>query len=1101
MIFSHDSMFSQEDQEERSSLDAAAEAAAKVTAMLISKGMLKPNQTQPATNVITKKAGGPNSLVVAEVEINNLTTACRNTLTRGTTQEEISKASGAAVTTRGRYMAPDEKARNPRDRCLYLNVQATTKESVDIAVQKINEIIGSMNGNKVEPKHRGTNQFRGGRMRTPFRPNVNNRFSFRGQPPPPLMSLPTPPPPQVQMPPQPPPQTVTILQENLYIGLEHAPPNFDTKNKILGPGGSFLLHIQSETGAAVSLRGKGSGMANMTGLDSIEPMHVHLEHHSFVALQEAKKLAENLIQTVQQSYVSFQQALAALPASIPTGFITGVPQQPTFVEAPLGPPQPGMTTISLGEPTIQVQQIGHHMLVPPGSVANQLSHITQGLTNNAGQQFMLPSSINLTTLPMMNTIPVSAASMLPQQSTHIDLGGQQQLILSQPPPATAQSIAQVGIQQIVQGPPPQQQAMPSPYGAYAPVQPTVHLVSQPVSIPSHTIVQQGHPLPPQHILTQQPAQQISFSAPTSLVYTMASTNPPPYYTSPKLEEEPKRRFTEEKEEKIPENLLGYQHGPPHLVNLVQSSPPPHSNYPPISQGMVPPPGTQIIQSQHGLIHVSHLAPDQGQFAQLGAQTIIQSAPQMYQTTPDGQQLIAHTTSHPFHTGLPPPHFISGPPLPPTSPSQHLTRSPGLENQPPSIASVANVLPPPTPPSALSNLNDGRKDELSKSNSSSSDSLYGSMSRRRGGSPSSNEPDKKKMKGILKNKHSAHQLDKDGTNAEVKAETEKCTEEKLLPPASPQYQGQPLRYPCLPSDPNLPPMSLDPGLAHQLRPLGHVAGSMPPGQHLVHQTDPNLHLTHPQLHLEPPRPDIAPGQIVLEHQGTPIHITHRMAPTGQIHIEHALAGPPPRQILIEHPPQQAIQLEHQTVPPVHPEHAHIPVAHQPPPTQEMFEFDYSGQQLQPPPAQYHQTFEHIAVSQPSQVGDHLLAPGSAVIVSSTQHFPQYSVALTSATAPPPASYSLPASTPFSFPSQALQQQIQRLPEPQQISVPPPPSSYTVGLNPSASPHYQTHFTGLQTGQSLPAHLFHQTQQPPPPLPPSQPQYQPHPQSISYWVSQT
>ena len=30
---------------------------------------------------------------------------------------------------------------------------------------------------------------------------------------------------------------------------------------------------------------------------------------------------------VQQSYVSFQQALAALPASVPTGLITGVRQQ------------------------------------------------------------------------------------------------------------------------------------------------------------------------------------------------------------------------------------------------------------------------------------------------------------------------------------------------------------------------------------------------------------------------------------------------------------------------------------------------------------------------------------------------------------------------------------------------------------------------------------------------------------------------------------------------------------------------------------------------------------------------------------------------------
>ncbi|KAH9489939.1 KH y domain-containing protein 4 [Bulinus truncatus] len=1089
-------MLSQQDQEDKSSLEAAAEAAAKVNAMLISKGMLKPNQIQSATNVITKKAGGPNSLVVAEVEINNLTTACRNTLTRGSTQEEISKASGAAVTTRGRYMAPDEKARNPRDRCLYLNVQATTKESVDIAVQKINEIIGSMSGNKVESKNRGTNQLRGGRMRTPFRPNINNRFNFRNQPPPPLMSLPTPPPPPVQMAPPPPPQTVTVFQENLYIGLEHAPPNFDTKNKLLGPGGSYLLHIQTETGAAVSLRGKGSGFANMTGLESIEPMHVHLEHHSLLALQEAKKLAENLIQTVQQSYVSFQQALAALPPSIPTGLITGVPQQPAYVEAQLGPPHPNLSAMSITEHTLQamqpqVQQLGPTMLMPPGSVASQLSQITQGLTNNSGQGLMLPTNINLSSVSMMNGIPVSAASMLSQQTAHIDLGGQQQMILSQPPPGPPQALAQVGLQQIVSGAPPGQQPLPSHYGHYNPVQPTVHLVSQPVSIPSHTIVQQ--PGPPQHMFAPQPGQQISISAPTSLVYTMASTNPPPYYTSPKLEEEPKRRFTEEKDEKIPDNLLGYQHGPPHLVNLVQSSPPPHSIHPPISQGMVPPPGTQIIQSQHGLIHVSHLTPDQGQFTQIGTQAIIHSAPQLFQATQEGQQLIGHSASHQFHTGLPPPHFISGPPAPPMSPSQHLAaRSPGFD----SGLALAGAPSPAT----LSNLNDGRKEELHRPNSS--DLPWDSGSRRRAVSPTSTEPDKKKMKGILKNKHNSSQQHTEGS--EIKSDSERVVEDKHHP-ASPQYQGQPLRYPCLPSDSNLSPISLESRVSHQLRTL---ASHLPPGHHLMHQADPNLppqvQIAHPHMHIENSRPEVAPSQIVIEHpgvQGTPIHITHRVGASGQIHIEHALA--PPRQILYDHSGQQAMQLEHQPgtlagPPSGHPDHvhAHIPVSHQQPPTQEMYEFDLSAQQLQPPPAQFHQTFEHISVSQSSQVGEHMLAPSSAVIVSSTQHFPQYSVALTSS-APPAVSYSLPTSTPFAIQSQGLPQQIQRLPEPQQISVPPPPSSYTVGLNPAASPHFQTHFTGLHPGQTLPAHLFHQTQQPPPPLQASQPQFQTHPQSISYW----
>lgn len=114
----------------RSSLEAAAEAAAKVNAMLIAKGKLKPSQLSnaptnkqkvtywisylklfhihfrmafdlPSLAVFPKyftfflhfhfmQSSAQGCLIVAEVDINDVPINCRNLLTRGSTQDDVS---------------------------------------------------------------------------------------------------------------------------------------------------------------------------------------------------------------------------------------------------------------------------------------------------------------------------------------------------------------------------------------------------------------------------------------------------------------------------------------------------------------------------------------------------------------------------------------------------------------------------------------------------------------------------------------------------------------------------------------------------------------------------------------------------------------------------------------------------------------------------------------------------------------------------------------------------------------------------------------------------------------------------------------------------
>lgn len=109
------------------------------------------------------------------------------------------------------------------------------------------------------------------------------------------------------------------------IGLDHAPPAFDLRTQIIGVGGANLIYIRNETGAVATLRGRGSMFIDPAlGIETPEPMHLYIEHTRLDALQNAKQLAKNLIETLQQELAHFQQmnppgsAAAAASAGTPT---------------------------------------------------------------------------------------------------------------------------------------------------------------------------------------------------------------------------------------------------------------------------------------------------------------------------------------------------------------------------------------------------------------------------------------------------------------------------------------------------------------------------------------------------------------------------------------------------------------------------------------------------------------------------------------------------------------------------------------------------------------------------------------------------------------
>ncbi|KAH9477845.1 hypothetical protein JR316_0010077 [Psilocybe cubensis] len=232
-----------------------------------------------------------------DIDINDVRN--RYLLTRGSTQDQIHEETGASVGTRGVWY-PDRSKATEKDPPLYIHISARTKEILDKAVAKVNELISMDMGSLVE---------KGDKTR-----------ERRKWP-----------------------------EEKLPVGLESL-RNFNIRAKVVGPSGSFVKYIQAETSTRVQIKGAGSGFIDQeTGQEEPVPLYIHITGPDEGQVARAKVLTEDLLLVVRQEHAKVQAMLhqqqmelhqaqaqyAAYSASAMGGY---APPPPA---APAPPPPPG----------------------------------------------------------------------------------------------------------------------------------------------------------------------------------------------------------------------------------------------------------------------------------------------------------------------------------------------------------------------------------------------------------------------------------------------------------------------------------------------------------------------------------------------------------------------------------------------------------------------------------------------------------------------------------------------------------------------------------------------------------------------------------------
>ncbi|KDO72758.1 hypothetical protein CISIN_1g007659mg [Citrus sinensis] len=309
-------------------------------------------------------------IIAREIVINDSESSVRYKLTKRHTQEEIQKCTGAVVITRGKYRLPNAPPDGEKPLYLHISAGAHLKETAEriLAVDHAAAMVEEM----LKQGHAGF-------------PTLQTVMG----------------------------NGVQAMSTSVFLGFD-ADASLNIAARIRGPNDQYINHIMNETGATVLLRGRGSGNSEgLQGEEVHQPLHLFLSSNNPKSLEEAKRLAENLLDTISAecgaSRVSSCKVYNAVPP--PQQLLTGIQgfgneqklnagsaviltSTVNLSSVPLAPSVPGVTTVYSQGMMLQSGGI-LNSVQPQQNIVGYPQPVSTGGTSYSGYEGIYPQATPL----------------------------------------------------------------------------------------------------------------------------------------------------------------------------------------------------------------------------------------------------------------------------------------------------------------------------------------------------------------------------------------------------------------------------------------------------------------------------------------------------------------------------------------------------------------------------------------------------------------------------------------------------------------------------------------------------------------------------------